>query len=137
MAERTSDWEKFWKRIPALLESWRGQPMLVAYATSEEFREKNHPLPRNVSLTPQLEAMIHAKVESGLYNNASEVVREALRIMEQREREDRLHYELSLGLKQVEEGKTVPYTPELHQRLEAEAVRRAIAGEPISDVINP
>ena len=35
---------------------------------------------------PQLEAMIRAKVESGMYNNASEVVREALRIMEREER---------------------------------------------------
>ena len=30
----------------------------------------------NISLTPQLEEMIRQKVESGLYNSASEVVRE-------------------------------------------------------------
>ncbi|MBD5770161.1 type II toxin-antitoxin system ParD family antitoxin [Marinomonas colpomeniae] len=36
----------------------------------------------HVSLTSELEARIKAKVESGLYNNASEVVREALRFME-------------------------------------------------------
>ncbi|MFM7344725.1 MAG: type II toxin-antitoxin system ParD family antitoxin [Tagaea sp.] len=35
----------------------------------------------NVSLTPQLEKLVRAKVASGLYNNASEVVREALRMM--------------------------------------------------------
>lgn len=35
----------------------------------------------NVSLTPQLEALIHQKVETGLYNDASEVVREALRYL--------------------------------------------------------
>ena len=91
----------------------------------------------NVSLTPQLEAMIRAKVESGMYNNASEVVREALRIMEREEREDRLHYELSIGLRQMEEGKTVPYTPELLERLESEAIRRALAGVPITDVVKP
>jgi putative addiction module CopG family antidote len=33
----------------------------------------------NVSLTPMLEAFIRRQVASGLYNNASEVVREALR----------------------------------------------------------
>ena len=33
----------------------------------------------NVSLTDELEAVIQAKVKSGLYNNASEVVRDALR----------------------------------------------------------
>lgn len=33
----------------------------------------------NVSLTDELETMIEEKVKSGLYNNASEVVRDALR----------------------------------------------------------
>ena len=33
----------------------------------------------NVSLTNELEAIIEDKVKSGLYNNASEVVRDALR----------------------------------------------------------
>jgi antitoxin ParD1/3/4 len=33
----------------------------------------------NVSLTEELESVIEQKVKSGLYNNASEVVRDALR----------------------------------------------------------
>ena len=41
----------------------------------------------HVSLTPRLEALIREKVESGLYGNASEVVREALRLMERRDRD--------------------------------------------------
>ena len=40
----------------------------------------------NVNLTPQLEEMVRAKVGSGLYTSASEVVREALRLMEERDR---------------------------------------------------
>ncbi|MQX38534.1 type II toxin-antitoxin system ParD family antitoxin [Roseospira navarrensis] len=39
----------------------------------------------NVSLTPQLEEFVRRKVASGLYNNASEVVREGLRLMIERE----------------------------------------------------
>ena len=39
----------------------------------------------NVSLTPRLEKFIRKKVSSGLYNNASEVVREALRLLIERE----------------------------------------------------
>ncbi len=35
----------------------------------------------HISLTPELEGIIKEKVASGLYNNASEVVREALRFM--------------------------------------------------------
>jgi antitoxin ParD1/3/4 len=40
----------------------------------------------NVNLTPQLEALVRSKVESGLYGSASEVVREALRLMEEQDR---------------------------------------------------
>jgi antitoxin ParD1/3/4 len=40
----------------------------------------------NVNLTPQLEEMIRQKVASGLYTSASEVVREALRLMEEQDR---------------------------------------------------
>ena len=39
----------------------------------------------NVSLTPELEQYVRGKVESGLYSNASEVVREALRLLVGRE----------------------------------------------------
>ncbi len=37
----------------------------------------------NVSLTPELEKFVGRKVESGLYNNASEVVREGLRLLKE------------------------------------------------------
>jgi antitoxin ParD1/3/4 len=36
----------------------------------------------NINLTPELENMVRQKVAGGLYNSASEVVREALRLME-------------------------------------------------------
>lgn len=39
----------------------------------------------NVHLTAELEQMVQAKVKSGRYNSASEVVREALRLMEERD----------------------------------------------------
>ena len=40
----------------------------------------------NISLTPQLEEMVKNKVESGLYGSASEVMREALRLLDERDR---------------------------------------------------
>jgi antitoxin ParD1/3/4 len=39
----------------------------------------------NVNLTPQLERFVHKKVTAGRYNSASEVVRDALRLLEQQE----------------------------------------------------
>ena len=40
----------------------------------------------NVSLTPELDNFVAGKVESGRYNSASEVVREALRLLEEHDR---------------------------------------------------
>ena len=42
----------------------------------------------NISLTTALKELVKEKVDSGLYNNSSEVVREALRLMELRDRRD-------------------------------------------------
>lgn len=39
----------------------------------------------DINLTPQLEEMVREKVASGLYTSASEVVREALRLMEEKD----------------------------------------------------
>lgn len=57
----------------------------------------------NVSLTPHLEAFIHHTVTSGRYQSASEVVRTALRLLEEREQErtmkiERLKQEIQKGL---------------------------------------
>jgi antitoxin ParD1/3/4 len=41
----------------------------------------------NVSLTPELERFVQDRVASGRYQTASEVVREGLRLLEEREQE--------------------------------------------------
>ncbi len=66
----------------------------------------------NVSLTPKLEKFVQAKVEDGRYTSASEVVREALRLLEQYEndRAARLlefNSELARRLASLDRGKTV------------------------------
>lgn len=63
----------------------------------------------NVSLTPKLEKMVQKKVASGLYNSASEVIREALRWMEQKEKVmelklKELRQKVSKGLEQADQG---------------------------------
>lgn len=40
----------------------------------------------NINLTPQLEELVRSKVASGMYTSASEVVREALRLMDEQDR---------------------------------------------------
>ncbi|MBI4605565.1 MAG: type II toxin-antitoxin system ParD family antitoxin [Planctomycetes bacterium] len=63
----------------------------------------------NVSLTPELERFISAKISSGRYGTASEVVREGLRLLETRERlrESRLgdvRKKIRVGLDQAKRG---------------------------------
>ncbi len=62
----------------------------------------------HISLTPELENAVKAKVQSGLYNNASEVVREALRQSLARDSENTwLAREAAIGYAQLESGQTV------------------------------
>jgi antitoxin ParD1/3/4 len=57
---------------------------LTIFAIAASVEEQEH-FAVNVSLTPQLEEFVAAKVQSGRYNSASEVVREALRLLEEHE----------------------------------------------------
>ena len=64
----------------------------------------------NVSLTPELEHIVDQKVKSGLYNSASEVVREGLRLLQQRDeiREAKLNTlraEIQKGIDDLEAGR--------------------------------
>jgi antitoxin ParD1/3/4 len=66
----------------------------------------------NISLTPELDRLVHQKVESGLYQTASEVVREGLRLLHERDalREQQLRNlrrRIDGGLKQLDRGQGV------------------------------
>lgn len=87
----------------------------------------------NVSLTPYLEAMIQQKVQSGRYNNASEVVREALRLMEERDASQRLAAAIDVGVKEIERGEGIPWTPDLMATLRKEAEEEERLGLPFED----
>jgi antitoxin ParD1/3/4 len=76
----------------------------------------------NVSLTPELERKIEERLATGDYTSASEVVREALRLLfrfdEAREREiDLLNRRIADGLAQLDRG----------EGLGEEEARRALA----------
>ena len=64
----------------------------------------------NINLTETLEEMVRSKVASGLYNSASEVVRDALRLMQEQDayravRLGQLQAEIQQGL---ESGRSEP-----------------------------
>lgn len=65
----------------------------------------------NVNLSPQLEEMVRRKVASGLYTSASEVVREALRMMEAQDQQraaklEQLRQDIGEGL---DSGEPTPW----------------------------
>ena len=63
----------------------------------------------NVSLTPELEQFVQSRVASGLYQTASEVIREGLRLLEERERArdaalEELRTKIRRGAEQADRG---------------------------------
>jgi antitoxin ParD1/3/4 len=67
----------------------------------------------NVSLTPQLDELVNRKVASGRYSSASEVMREALRLLEERDqlrevRLEELRRGIQIGIDQADRGELVP-----------------------------
>ncbi len=63
----------------------------------------------NISLTPQLEGYVKQKVSTGLYNSASEVIREGLRLLEERDslqkvKLEALRKDLGAGIESLDAG---------------------------------
>jgi len=68
----------------------------------------------NVSLTPKLESFVRETVEAGLYNNASEVMREALRLLREKEiKRKELFKALDDSFDDIKAGRTTPFSREL------------------------
>lgn len=67
----------------------------------------------NVSLTPQLESYVKQKVAAGMYNSVSEVMREALRLLEERDtlkemKLAALRRDLQEGIDELDRGEGTP-----------------------------
>jgi antitoxin ParD1/3/4 len=86
----------------------------------------------NVSLTPELERLVAEKVESGMYTSASEVVREGLRLLQERDelrrtRLEELRREIARGVEQADRGELIDGEAvfrELRERNAAAAAQR-------------
>lgn len=67
----------------------------------------------NVSLTPELEKFINQKVATGMYHSASEVIREALRLLTEQDalrkiRHEELRRDIAIGMDQIKKGHVAP-----------------------------
>jgi antitoxin ParD1/3/4 len=71
----------------------------------------------NISLTPRLEGYVKQKVSTGLYNSSSEVIREGLRLLEERDsmkdmKLEALRKSLNVGINSLDAGKGRPFDKE-------------------------
>jgi antitoxin ParD1/3/4 len=88
----------------------------------------------NVSLTRELEELVNRKIKTGLYHTASEVIREGLRLLEERDRLYQLRLEelrrdVKQGLDELDRGEGRPLdVGALKARLRSETGRKARRG---------
>ncbi len=83
----------------------------------------------NISLTPELDQLVKNKVKSGLYNSASEVVREALRLLlshdEIRNKQlEALQRDVQKGVASLDAGEGVEMTDELFDSIKKRGAQR-------------
>ena len=83
----------------------------------------------NLSLTDELEAWIDSRVASGLYRSSSEVVREALRVLREREelkelRRQGLRAAIAKGVADLDADESEPLDAELMAELKAQGRRQ-------------
>lgn len=72
---------------------------------------------------PQLEEIVRKKVESGMYGSASEVIREAIRLMDHQDRLNRLRADIAEADAEFERGEYFVESPEFWASVQEEAER--------------
>jgi len=83
----------------------------------------------NISLTMELDQFVKQQVESGMYHSASEVIRDGLRLLKERDllrqiRLEELRKQLAIGLEQLERGEYAVMDETTFARIKAEGERR-------------
>ena len=81
----------------------------------------------NVSLTPELEKIVAERVTLGRYASASEVIREALRLLEERDQLNQLREDVRLGLEQLGQGRHRPLDEQVLNRIKRQGRQRIAA----------
>jgi putative addiction module CopG family antidote len=89
----------------------------------------------SVRVAPDVEAMIREKVTAGRYDDEDEVLREALRALDERDRLCALRASLVRANEQIERGEYVEWSPDFMEQLSREADELVAQGyQPKPDV---
>lgn len=85
-----------------------------------------------------LEEQIRQKVESGEYDDAIEVIRAAMRLLDRRDAQlQELRASIAEGLAAIERGEVSEFTPELMARIDQEADEQIRLGIPVDPDVCP
>jgi antitoxin ParD1/3/4 len=86
----------------------------------------------NVSLTPELEQYVNKRVQSGLYHSASEVIREGLRLLKEKDevhqrKLEQLRREVQIGVDQADRGQVSKFNKETLKEIKRQGRARLAA----------
>jgi antitoxin ParD1/3/4 len=87
--------------------------MLASFANRDRMQTKGDSMPtRNINLTEHFDNFVERQVSAGRYGNASEIVREALRLLEDQEQEREaklkaLRQAAKQGFAEIDQGKGI------------------------------
>lgn len=88
-------------------------------------------------LSPQDEERIRQQVASGAYHDASEVVEEALRLLEDPHRFATFKAAVDQGFAELDRGERIPFTSEALEDIRRSARERALNGDESAPDVRP
>jgi putative addiction module CopG family antidote len=114
---------------PGQFERWASTLNLMAkrgIISEHEIEKKKRGKPMTITLTDELEELINAKVRSGAYKSAEEVVIESLRLLKAKEEGmDALRQEIMRGVADITQERFTTYTTDTElEALSDEIIRQ-------------
>jgi putative addiction module CopG family antidote len=91
----------------------------------------------SIQLSPEAEALVRQLIEAGDYDDPEAVVDEALRVLMERDKLERLKELIAVGDEQAARGQVVHWTPDFLDRLKREAAEDVRLGRPFKDEVIP
>jgi antitoxin ParD1/3/4 len=92
----------------------------------------------HINLSPEMEGFIKARVASGFYGNATEVIRDAIRRMQAEEnRIASWHSAIKQGADQLDRGEGYAYTPDTLNDITKSAIGAMHSGQPMDSEVLP
>jgi antitoxin ParD1/3/4 len=79
-------------------------------------------------VNPALEEIVAVRVNSGRYASASEVIREALRLLKERDQLNHLRHEVRLRIEQLVQGRKRSFNAQTLKRIKRQGRKRVAAG---------